>query len=114
MVKPWITGIESVSSAQSAAPALGYRWGIRLFLFPARAASEHDKIVNMIPSISHDRNEETPEAKARWFQCLSLSERMELLCAFTDLAFSENADIAGSKDAESTSRRVLVISETRR
>jgi len=67
----------------------------------------------MIPSISHDRNEETPEAKA-WFQSLSLSERMELLCAFTDLAFSENADIAGSKDAESTSRRVLVISETRR
>ena len=102
-----------MSSAQSAAPALGYRWGIRLFLFPARAASEHDKIVNMIPSISHDRNEETPEAKAR-FQSLSLSERMELLCAFTDLAFSENADIAGSKDAESTSRRVLVISETRR
>ncbi len=75
-----------MSSAQSAAPALGYRWGIRLFLFPARAASEHDKIVNMIPSISHDRNEETPEAKARWFQSLSLSERMELLCAFRGIA----------------------------
>ena len=31
------------------------------------------------PSISHDRQEETPEAKARWFQSLSMSERMDLL-----------------------------------
>jgi serine/threonine protein kinase len=81
---------------------------------PGRAASEHDKIVDMIPSISHDRNEETPEAKARWFQSLPLSERMELLCTFTDLAFSNNPNIADSKDAQSTSRRVLVLSETRR
>ena len=38
-------------------------------------------------NVSHDWKEETPEAKARWFQSLPLSERMELLCAFTD--FSE-------------------------
>ena len=31
------------------------------------------------PKISHDRGEETPEAKARWFQSLPLEERMRLL-----------------------------------
>ena len=35
--------------------------------------------------ISHDRRDESIEAKARWFQSLSLPERMELLCEFTDL-----------------------------
>jgi len=31
------------------------------------------------PKISQDRGEETPEAKARWFQSLPLEERMRLL-----------------------------------
>jgi hypothetical protein len=30
-------------------------------------------------AISHDRQEETIEAKARWFQSLSLAERMDVL-----------------------------------
>ena len=33
----------------------------------------------MNEAISHDRQEETPEAKARWFQSLLLSERMDML-----------------------------------
>jgi hypothetical protein len=28
----------------------------------------------------HDLSEETPEAKARWFQSLTVAERMEYLC----------------------------------
>jgi hypothetical protein len=39
----------------------------------------------MNQAISHDYQEETVEAKARWFQALPLAERMELLCLFTDL-----------------------------
>ena len=32
----------------------------------------------MLLSISHNRKEESIEAKARWFQSLTLEERMEL------------------------------------
>ena len=60
--------------------------------------------------ISHDRQEETIEAKARWFQSLSLSERMELLCSFTDLILSNNPDIAEQQDAQPIHGRVLVLS----
>ena len=44
-------------------------------------------------SVSHDRGEETPEAKARWFHSLPMSERMEMLCAFTDLALTAKPDL---------------------
>jgi hypothetical protein len=36
-------------------------------------------------TISHNINEETLEAKAKWFSSLSYAERMDLLCEFTDL-----------------------------
>ena len=65
-------------------------------------------------SKSHDRSEETPEAKARWFQSLSLPERMELLCEFTDLILSNNPSIVDSKNAEPAAGRVLIVSEARR
>ena len=54
----------------------------------------------MNKAISHDRQEETPEAKARWFQSLSLSERMYLLCFFTDLIVTNNPRIVEQKDAQ--------------
>jgi len=59
--------------------------------------------------ISHRREDETPEAKARWFQSLTLEERMDLLCAYTDLILQVNPKIAESKDAPSTSGRVQVL-----
>lgn len=62
-------------------------------------------------SISHDRQEETPEAKARWFQSLSLVERMEMLCAFTDLIMNSNPQIVEQKDAKPVAGRVRVISK---
>jgi len=43
--------------------------------------------------ISHDRKEESIEAKARWFQSLTLEERMELLCQFTEMILSANPEI---------------------
>ena len=51
-------------------------------------------------TVSHSRDEETPEAKSRWFQSLSMAERMNLLCFFTDLAFHANPAIADLKDAQ--------------
>lgn len=67
----------------------------------------------MLGTISHDLREESPEAKARWFQSLSLSERMDLLCAFTDLILSLNPKIVDRKqDAQPASGRVLVLTQT--
>ena len=63
-------------------------------------------------TISHNREEETPEAKARWFKSLSLSERMDVLCMFTDLAFSLNPKIADSKDAQQIKKGIRIISKS--
>lgn len=60
-------------------------------------------------SISHDFAEETQEAKARWFQSLTLEERMELLCAFTDMVLSINPQVVNQKDAEPVAGRILVL-----
>ena len=49
--------------------------------------------------ISHDRNDESPEAKARWFQSLTLAQRMDLLVWFTNLALSANPDLPDRKRA---------------
>jgi hypothetical protein len=63
-------------------------------------------------SVSHDRQEETPEAKARWFRSLPISERMEILCAFTDLALTVAPAVAERKNAQSPAGRIQVISTT--
>jgi len=68
----------------------------------------------MKQSISHSRTEETPEAKARWFQSLSLEERMELLCLYTDLILSANPTILESKDVKPIAGRIRVLSKASR
>ncbi len=65
----------------------------------------------MKPTISHDRKEETFEAKVRWFKSLTLSERMEMLVAFTDLALEINPKLQDKKDAEQIKGSVQVISK---
>lgn len=66
----------------------------------------------MPASISHDWDEETPEAKARWFQSLTLAQRMELLCAYTDLALAANPNLPDLKDAQQTERGIPILSAT--
>lgn len=61
-------------------------------------------------AISHDRHDETPEAKARWFQSLDMAERMELLCEFTDMALSVNPSLLEKKHAEPAPGRIQVVS----
>jgi len=60
--------------------------------------------------ISHGREEESIEAKARWFQSLTLEERMRLLCEFTDLILANNPDIVEQKHVEPVEGRIRVIS----
>jgi hypothetical protein len=68
--------------------------------------------MNPSGSISHSRSEETMEAKARWFQSLALSDRMDLLCAFTDLALSANPTLQERKHAQPVAGRIQVLSAT--
>ena len=62
--------------------------------------------------ISHDRRDESPEAKARWFQSLALSERMEVFCAVTDLLLTLDPRLAQKgrdQSAEQAQGRVRVL-----
>ena len=63
-------------------------------------------------AVSHDRTEETPEAKARWFQALTLDDRMALLCEFTDLALNRNPGLGRDRHAQSIAGRVRVLERT--
>ena len=61
--------------------------------------------------VSHGRREESQEAKARWFQSLTLAERMEMLCSFTDMILGVNPRIVEQKDAQPIAGRVRVLSQ---
>jgi len=67
----------------------------------------------MNPTLSHDRKEETIEAKSLWFQSLSMSERMEMFCAFVDLALSVNPQLREHNNAKPASGRFQIISAAR-
>jgi hypothetical protein len=63
--------------------------------------------------ISHDFGAESTEAKARWFQSLTIEERMNFLCEFTDLILENNPTIAEKHDDQPAGRRILVVSKAR-
>ena len=50
--------------------------------------------------ISHDRSDHTFEAKARWFQSLTLDERMDIFCEMADLVLTVNPSLAEKKVPE--------------
>jgi hypothetical protein len=62
--------------------------------------------------VSHDRGDESIEAKIRWFQSLAMSERMEILCSFTDLALTANPGLQEHKHAQPVTGRIQVFSKT--
>ena len=64
----------------------------------------------MNEGISHSRDDESLEAKARWFHSLSVAERMNLLCEFTDLVMENNPDAAKVGRAQSSTDRIRVLS----
>lgn len=63
----------------------------------------------MNTQLSHDRAEETIEAKTLWFRSLSLAERMEIFSAFTELLLMTNPKIVEQKHAEPVEGRVRVL-----
>ena len=90
-------------------PALGpYRVAFAPILAEASFNSMVDQGMDF--GISHDREDESIEAKARWFHSLSLKERMDLLCSFTELALAVNPNLADGKDAQPIEGRVQVLS----
>jgi len=67
----------------------------------------------MKQTIRHDRQQETMEAKTMWFMSLSMAERMEVFCSFTDMALSANPGLKDRIHAKPTTGRVQVLSATR-
>ena len=59
--------------------------------------------------ISHDRAEETLDAKARWFRALSPAERLAMLIEWTELVLQNNPTLTGIKDAIPIEGRVRVL-----
>jgi len=66
----------------------------------------------MTPTIWHDRNQESIEAKTRWFRSLSMDNRMQVFCSFTDLALSVNPNLKDRNHAQPIAGRVQVFSAT--
>jgi hypothetical protein len=62
-------------------------------------------------AVSHDRKDEEVDSKARWFQSLSLEERMDVFVSFTDLILENNPDIVEKKYVRPASDRIGVISK---
>ena len=60
-------------------------------------------------SISHGWSEETPEAKARWFQSLTVNERLGIFCELAELALHANPKLLDAKHAEPVPGRVQVL-----
>jgi hypothetical protein len=66
----------------------------------------------MTPTVEHDRQQETIEAKARWFVSLSMAERMDIFCSFTDIALSVNPGLKDRKHAKPIAGRIQILSAT--
>jgi hypothetical protein len=66
----------------------------------------------MKSSMRHDRSQESIEAKTRWFRSLSLADRMEVFCSFTDLALSANPNLKDRNHAQPVAGRIQVLSAT--
>lgn len=66
----------------------------------------------MKQAIHHNRQQESIEAKTRWFRSLSMSERIEVFCSFTDLVLSVNPKLKDKRHAQPIAGRVQVLSKT--
>jgi DNA replication initiation complex subunit (GINS family) len=67
---------------------------------------------SMTSSISRAFEEETLEAKARWFQSLTDDERMEIFDSLTEMISENNPTIIEQSYVEQTTRRTIIISKS--
>ncbi len=65
----------------------------------------------MIPIVLHGREHESFEAKARWFQSLSIEERLDILCEFYELALTINPHLEDPRNVNSITGRVRILSK---
>jgi hypothetical protein len=63
-------------------------------------------------TIRHDRNQESIEAKTRWFRSLSMADRMDVFCSFIELALSVNPNLKDQSHAQPIAGRVQILSAT--
>ena len=61
------------------------------------------------PSISHDRTDESTEAKVKWFRSLTIEERIDYLNFITDMVLENNPDMMRKKHVEPISGRLLIL-----
>ena len=50
------------------------------------------------------------EAKTRWFCTLSILDRIEMLCSFTDIALTINPGIQDKRNVKSITGRIQILS----
>ncbi len=63
----------------------------------------------MQPEVSHSFDAETIESKTRWFKSLSIFQRMDMLCFFTDMILENNPKIIEKRDVKSLTGRIQVL-----
>lgn len=63
-------------------------------------------------TVRHDRQQETIEAKTRWFRSLSMTERIEVFSSFVDLALANNPCLKDRTRAQPIAGRIQVLSAT--
>ena len=63
-------------------------------------------------SVSHDRADESPAAKAAWFMSLSPLERLKVFDEFTEMLLKLNPSLIEKKDAQPVPGRVQVLTRT--
>jgi hypothetical protein len=59
--------------------------------------------------VSHDRADESLEAKVQWFRSLTMEERMDYFVEMADLVFEINPAVFRSKHVEPIEGRVSVF-----
>jgi hypothetical protein len=60
-------------------------------------------------SVSHSFEDESIDAKARWFKSLSVEERMNILVEFTNMILENNPEVAKKKHARPASDRITIL-----
>ncbi len=106
---PYSTGGKT-ERVTTAAPLCGQRFvGVGFCLSPYRF-SPSPLLLSLGVDISHDRSQESLQAKAAWFRSLSIEERMEYFCEMADLVLELNpAALEVKRRAESIPGRVRVL-----
>ena len=65
----------------------------------------------MKKQVKYDFKEESIEAKVRWFRNLTMNERIQNLCDFTELALAINPKLGEKKIDKSIARRIQIITK---